>query len=782
MTNLQRTTLRHRLTTLCALLTVAALAFTGFDSYQRERHTIEQNTHERLVAMARLVAYQVRSGVEFEAIDEVRSALEAARSTMDLQAAAVYLQGGRQFACNGDPTLLPADSRAGRPATDDWIVEARMPYRDGNGESAYGLVLARASGQPARDAIAAYLRGLVVTDLLALLVLGLAARWLLDRLLRPIQALISTTHQVRTSEDYSLRAEAVSDDEVGVLVRAFNSMLATIEERDAHLASNAERLEAQVQERTAALRQALAAAESATRAKSTFVANMSHEIRTPLNAVLGMADLAMEADDPQELREYLGVIRNAGANLLGILCDILDLSKIESDKLELSPVPTDLEALVIESLRPLTARIQSRQLELSCEVDPALARAFLVDDVRLRQVLTNLVGNAIKFTERGFVRVAVRQLATRGDQHDIELVVEDTGVGIPADRLAAIFTPFTQADATITRRFAGTGLGLSITDRLVRMMDGHIHVESTLGAGTTFRVRLPLTACASVLPATPRLEPGVRVLLVSRSELLRRSLRAIAPRGPFELVEFDDVGQLSAAGALGAHDRVLVDERDPDADEALCAAVPPAGGDTRPLLLVTSLQDLATTSARCRSNRYAGYLTKPVSGRELLLRLGGIDHQHAANATPNPAGGAAAIAGERRALRVLVAEDNAVNQKLIERILQRDGHDVTIAGNGRECCEAWQQRAFDLVLMDMQMPEMSGLEATARIRRDERITGDHVPIIALTANTSIEDRTACIDAGMDDVLSKPVSIPKLREVLARFGIDPDDHHPTRLSP
>lgn len=752
--------LRSRLTAMSVALTVLALTVAGLDSYWRQVASLESAMQQNLRALCRMVAVNVKSGLDFEDRDAVASALRTTVATVGLQSAVVLLDQTQPFAAAGRTEFVPKPPLVSGRIGADWISCDSVDYTNSAGETCSGIVAVRTSGAPMQDHLADYLRGLCVTMALALLGLGAAAHWLLGALLRPIDTLLRTSERVRRTEDYSLRAHALADDEVGALVRSFNSMLDVIQERDGRLARSAERLEQQVRDRTAELRSALAAAEAATRAKSTFLANMSHEIRTPLNAVIGMAELALETEDQGEQREYLGVIRSAGANLLGILCDILDLSKIESGKLELSLVTFDLESLLADTLRPLTSRIQSKELDLVLHIDPELSRGYVGDDVRLKQVLTNLVGNAIKFSERGVILVQVRRSATSDARDHVEILVEDPGVGIPSDRLDAIFQPFTQADGTITRRFAGTGLGLSITARLVQLMGGTVRVESVLGHGSRFFVNVPMAPTKSPDPELPTPPAGCHPVFLSPDPRSRAAFAAAAARIGVAITTRASLHELTAEEL--ATDRVfVVDDRDPDHDARILELLRAQATTAHPVLLLTSFRDLAMTGERVRRHGFAGHLTKPITSRELAHRLHGLT----APAAPTPVQQSRRIG---RSLRILVAEDNPVNQRLIERVLQKDGHTVAIANDGRACVEAYNHEEFDVVLMDVQMPEMSGLEASQAIRQLEVASGTRIPIVALTANTSPEDHEACLHAGMDSVLPKPVSLQRLRATLAEL--------------
>ncbi|MBK8097344.1 MAG: response regulator [Planctomycetes bacterium] len=784
MTAPHRTSLRRRVTTLCMTLSLLTIVGAGLEAWRRDRQALAATTLDMLETLADMIGANVQVGMTFGATADVTRFLESVVRLDDVDCAAIYDHNDAIVAIAGDASLAPASPGRSRNEGDGWIGVSALTWDDQSLQRRSGHVLVHSPGHQLELRMADNLGALGWSSLLAGVVLVLGLRLLLVRQFAPVGRLLATTQQLRTSRDYRIRAERQHDDEIGELVDSFNAMLAAVEERDHQLADAAARLEDQVRIRTAELENALVAAERATRAKSTFLANMSHEIRTPLNAVLGMTDLAIDTDDPVEKREYLETVRSAGNGLLGVLNDILDFSKIESGKLDIARVPANLEDTVLEAIRPLASRIQSKELGLYVVFAPELAATYELDDLRVRQIVTNLVGNAIKFTQTGAVTVRVSVLDRVGDEDRIEISVQDTGVGIQQDRLQSVFSPFTQADNTITRRFSGTGLGLTICHRLARLMGGGIEVDSELGVGSTFRVELPMRRIdATDTSAEWATIAGCRITALTRSPQQQEALRAVASRCRADLRVVGDAETLRDVIAEGTTDLVLVDDRDPDTDDVFVGTLPRGVGGKRPVVLLTSYQDLRLSIARCGSHDFAGYLPLPLAPRELLQQaltiLGKrptVDRQR----DQSPSARTAPAVATRR-LRVLVAEDNVVNQKLIERLLQREGYEASITADGKQCVEMFGRQPFDVVLMDVQMPDMSGIEATEWIRAREAGTGARVPILALTANASSEDRDACLVAGMDDVLSKPVSITRFRAALARVaaGLGSDhDRSPT----
>ena len=567
---------------------------------------------------------------------------------------------------------------------------------------------------------------------------------------RPILNLSAVARRVSREGDYSLRAPKTTEDEVGTLIDTFNGMLSVIQARDEDL------------------RSAMTRAEAATVAKSRFLAMMSHEIRTPLNGVIGMTALLQETRLDEEQREFAETVRFSATSLLQIINDILDFSKIEAGKLELEETPCCLIAVVEEALDMVVQQADAKGLELHCRLGPGLPDSASLDPVRLRQVLLNLLGNGVKFTAKGHVAVDVDFEPAGDARGTLRIAVEDTGIGIPAERMDRLFESFSQVDASTTRKHGGTGLGLAISRMLVERMGGTIEVESRLGQGATFSFGIPLQSVAFG-PAEHDLQ-GARVAVLTRSAGARSTFERVLASWGCEVVHLSrarDAAQRLAAGEAQA----LV------ADHGLLGEVGGATGvDPRAVIALARLGELTRVRAGCRAAGMA-CLATPVKPSQLRAALTAIVHperETPVQIAPVPASAETGAAVERA--RVLVVEDEPANRDYVLRALSTLPVVCDVAADGAEALRLFRAGSYAMILMDVMMPKVDGLETTRRMRALEAVAGEaagveqRVPILGLSAKALAGDPQECLDAGMDDFLAKPVLPGDLRDAVRRWAL------------
>ncbi|MCX6594881.1 MAG: response regulator [Acidobacteria bacterium] len=760
---------------LSASLITLALAWAG--SLAVELRQSRLRLAQQISSSAQIVANNASAALAFYNVADAEEALQALKEDARIRSARICNQTGQLFAqFNRDAAA--AGVQAGTEAVgacregveftaSGQVIVTRPVLARGR---ALGMVEIRADLEPMADVALRFLAVSGVVLLLSVMVAGLIGFYFQRLIASPLQRLAETASRITEQHDYTVRAQAESGAEVSRLVGCFNEMLSEIEHRDRALQKNSDQLEATVASRTAELVQAKEHAEESARLKSEFLANMSHEIRTPMNGVLGMAEVLLATQLDAAQRDCAETLQGSAAGLLTLLNDILDFSKVEAGRLDIEHEPFDLHDVVFQTARTLSLIADRQGLELIAGVGPAVPRVVLGDSVRLRQVLLNLLGNAIKFTAQGEVELEVELQAYEDGSAALRFSVRDSGIGIAADKLALIFEPFRQADGSTTRRYGGTGLGLSICHQLVRLMGGQIVVHSKEGQGSVFFFSLPLAVPADATPELPAVltSPlaGKAVLLVDDSPAHLRVLeRMVAALGMRPFLAQTGEEALRHAEALGQRlELVVLDARLPDADTAALLNKWPTTLDPgRSVLMLAPPSGADSGSARLAGLGLRHRLLKPLSPGDLRRALESMVTVQVAE--PKPAADAQPSAPRCLPRRILLAEDNAVNRKVVLGLLSREGHTVIAVNDGRAAVEAYQAESYDLILMDVQMPVLSGLEATQEIRQLESGSGRRIPIVALTAGAFAEDRAECLRAGMDFHLTKPVSRASLLRMI-----------------